>query len=527
MNASTQRPSDRLARQLVLACTLVLLALRPAIAQGSGAQGAATLPITAERVQELVDAAGRDYNVKGLAVAVVQDGGILAEAAYGEASAGKPMSTKTLTNIASCTKAFTAMAVAQCVEEGLLQWDDLVIDHLPSFRLSDPWITAHMTIRDLLCHRCGLKTFAGDLLWYGTDYDDDEVIRRMAKLPITQQFRSEFGYQNLMYLVAGKVVEQKTGLSWSEYVRQRILVPLGMNHTRTEAQRVSEAANRALPHIDGEEIPDHVFEACKPAASMYSSAHELTIWMRALMSGGIWKGKKLCTPASLLEMWKPHVNTASGGSGARTDDFKSYGLGWFVSLLAGNKVVEHDGGMPGFLSKVSMMPARRFGFVLLNNSNDGIVNEALKRALYAEYAGEDGMKILARLAGIKKRIDANNAAGVKKREDARRIGTSPSHALSSYAGSYEDEVYGQAEISVTQDGKLSLVLVPAKKRIFGKMKHWHGDTFRVDFPDKFLPFALVSFQLDSENRIASFRIDCPIADFDFGALEFRRQDDGR
>ena len=491
---------------------------------GARAQDATPTPskLTAARVQELVQAAGTEYGVTGLAVAVVQDKAILAEVAYGEAAAGKPMTVKTLTNIASCSKAFTATAVAMCVEDKLLAWDDLVIDHLPEFRMSDPWITAHMTIRDLLCHRCGLATFAGDLLWYGSSYDDDEVIRRLAKLPITQPFRGKFGYQNLMYLVAGKVIERKTGQTWSDFVQKRILTQLGMNQSRPDAQSVSTDADRALPHIDGKVVKDHVFEACKPAASIYSSAHELTIWMRALMAGGAWKGKRLISPASLIEMWRPHINTAPNGSASRTDDFASYGLGWFLTIDRGNKVVEHDGGMPGFLSKVSMIPGKRFGFVLLNNGNDGIVNEALKRALYAEYAGEDGMKILKRIAGIKQRIDANAAAAVKQRESKRREGTSPSHDLKHFAGDYEDEIYGGAKVTLN-DGELSLVLVPAKDRIYGKMKHWHDNTFRVDFPDTFLPFALVSFKLDSQSNIASFKIDCPIADFDFGALDFLRK----
>src|SRR5690606_2646550 len=159
---------------------------------------------------------------------------------------------------------------------------------------------------------------------------------------------------------------------------------------------------------------DHEFEACKPAASIYSSVHELTAWMRMLMAGGNWEGQQLLSPTSLVEMWRPHTNTANAGSGTRTNDFKSYGLGWFLSLERGEKVVEHDGGMPGFLSKVSLLPAERFGFVLLNNSNDGIVNEALKRAIYAERAGQDGMKILKRIAEIKQRIDRGAADDKQK-----------------------------------------------------------------------------------------------------------------
>lgn len=512
MNAFARRNLAALARTYFVATFALLLSIGTTTAQKA---------LTATRVQELVQAAGVEYGVKGLAVTVIQDGKVLAEVAYGEASSNKAMTPMTLTNIASCSKAFTAAAVALLVEDNKLGWDDKVTKHLPEFRLSDPWITEHMTIRDLLCHRCGLVTFAGDLLWYGTEYSDDEVIKRMAKLPIKQRFREQFGYQNLMYLVAGKIIERKTGQTWSQFITKRFLEPLQMRNSRPEAQSLPEDAEKALPHIDGEVIADHPFHACKPAASMYSSVHELSNWLRMLMANGNFEGTQVLAPASLAEMWRPHTNAARAPSGTRVDDFRSYGLGWFLSLERGEKVVEHDGGMPGFLSKVSLLPAEGFAFALLNNSNDGIVNEALKRALYAERAGNDGMAILTRIAAIKKRIDNGAKQEIAQREAKRIKDTKLSHPLESYAGNYTDDMYGDARVKLT-NGELHLTLIPAKKRIYGKMRHWHNETFRVDFPDKFLPFALVTFASDDDQNVTSFKIDCPIADFDFGALDFQR-----
>ncbi|MCK5942546.1 MAG: serine hydrolase [Planctomycetes bacterium] len=478
--------------------------------------------LTVERVRAIVASAADEFPIQGMSLAVIQDGEVLIETAVGEAADGRPMTPATLCNIASCSKAFTAAAVAMLVDAGELEWDDKVVEHLPEFRLSDPWITANMTIRDLLCHRCGLKTFAGDLLWYGTDYSDDEVIRRMARLPITQNFREQFGYQNLMYLVAGKVVERKTGQSWSAFVQQRLLTPLGMEQSRPAAQDLPADADKALPHIGGEVIADHEFVACKPAASIYSSVHELTAWMRMLLNGGKWNGKQLLSQPSVIEMWRPQTHLARTGAGPRVDDFESYGLGWFLSIDHGDKVVEHDGGMPGFLSKVSLMPAKRFAFAVLNNGNDGVLNEAIKRALYAELAGGDGVAIVQRLGEIKKRIDRRSSRERAAREARRRQGTAPSHQLDEYVGSYRDEIYGDATVSRTDDGALHVVLEPAAKRLYGTMRHWHDDTFRVDFPDRFLPFALVRFELDADSRVVAFHIDCPIADFDFGQLDFRR-----
>lgn len=480
----------------------------------------APTPLTKEQVEAVAAAANESFAPKGFALAVVQDGGVLVEVAHGERATGVPMTPTSLFNIASCSKAFTAAAIALLVQQGKLQWDDLVIDHVPEFRLSDPWITAHMTISDLLSHRCGLGTFDGDLLWYGSDYDDAEVIRRAARLPIRQRFREQYGYQNLMFLVAGTIVQRRSGQSWEEFVETSFLQPLGMAATRASAQRLPADAEKALPHIGGEAVPDHEFVACKPAAAIYSSVHDLTAWMRMLLDGGKWQGKAMLADTSLREMWRPHV-TIGGGAGAGTADFRSYGMGWFLSLERGQKVVEHDGGMPGFLSKVSLMPAEKFAFVVLNNANDGVLNEAVKRALLAARAGRDGIAEIKRLAALKQRLDERELATVKQREAARHPDTKPTLALAAYAGKYEDAIYGPALVAV-QGEKLELTLLPSKRRLHGTMQHWHHDTFRVDWPDKFLPFALVRFEIDHEGKVAGFRIDCPIADFDFAALDFRR-----
>jgi CubicO group peptidase (beta-lactamase class C family) len=480
-----------------------------------------TTPLQAEQVEAIVQRAFERFAPVGIAVAVVQDGELLTEVARGQRQEGSPLSPASLFNIASCSKAFTAASVALLVQEGKLAWDDRVVDRIAEFKMADPWITAHMTISDLLSHRCGLVTFEGDLLWYGSDYDDAEVLRRIEKLPITQRFREEFGYQNLMYLVAGMVVQRVSGQSWEEFVERHFFAPLGMIHSRASAQRLPKDAEKAIPHIDGQAIPDHEFVACKPAAAIYSSVHELTNWVRMLLANGTFEGKRMLSPASIAEMWRPHV-AMGGGSGAGTADMRGYGMGWFLSIERGNKLVEHDGGMPGFLSKVSLMPAEKFGFVTLNNSNDGILNEAIKRALLVARTGGDGIAVIDTLATRKKRFDQREAADRQKRESQRQEGTKPSLPLEKYAGHYEDPIYGPAEIEL-KDGALHVVFVPSKRRIFGTLAHWHFDTFRTDFPDKFLPFALIRFELDTTGAVVGFRVDCPIADFDFGALDFRRQ----
>ncbi len=486
-----------------------------------GAASAQTpTPLTAEQVGGFVQFAQQRFGTVGIAVAVVQDGKVLCEVAAGERADGDPVTPTTLFNIASCSKAFTAACVARLVEQGRLRWDDRVVQHVPEFRMADPWITAHMTVRDLLCHRSGLVTFAGDLLWYGSEYDDAEILRRLERLPITQNFREHYGYQNLMYMVAGLVVQRVSGKTWEDLVEAEFLAPLGMADSRAAAGRIPAGVAIATPHIGGEPIAATEFLACKPAGAMYSSVHDLSAWLRMLLAGGAWDGKTVLTDASLREMWRPHVALGQG-SGGDTRDFRSYGLGWFLSLERGRKVVEHDGGMPGFLSKVSLVPSESFGFAVLNNGNDGLVNEAVKRALFAARAGGDGKAALERLLEVKERMAERERREAEQRAARRVVGTHPSKDLAAYAGSYTDAVYGPARVEL-RDGALHVELVPSRKKLFGTLTHWHHDTFRVDFPDPFLPFALVRFELDHTAAVVGFRIDCPIVDFDFGALDFRR-----
>ncbi|MBK8097160.1 MAG: serine hydrolase [Planctomycetes bacterium] len=501
-----------------------LLSLGTAVSQ-TAATGGVAARLEASMVAALVQRAHEKFLPKGLAVAVVQDGVVLGEFVHGERRDGAPVTAITLFNIASCSKAFTAALLAQLVSEHRLAWNDPVVERLPEFRLADPWITAHMTLADLLSHRCGLKTFAGDLLWYGTSYPEAEVLARMAKLPITQRFREEFGYQNLMYMAAGMVLQRATGQSWEDLLEERLLRPLGMNDSRACAQRLPADAEIALPHIDGKPVPDHLFSAAKAAASMYSSVRELTAWIRMLLANGRWQDQALLAPPALAEMWRPHVGIGSG-SGATTDDLRGYGMGWFLYVENGKKLVEHDGGMPGFLSKVSLLPADGFGFVVLNNANDGIVNEAIKRALLVARNGGNGAAEIDRLATVAERIHARDRAAAAKREAARQPGTTPSLPLPAYAGRYRDAILGDAEVAFA-DGQLQVALLPARERMHGPLQHWHHDGFRCDFPDRFLPFALFRFELDSDGKVAGFRIDCPIADFDFGALDFRRVDERR
>src|SRR5690606_32436508 len=190
-------------------------------------------------LEEQIEQFRVDWDVPGLSVAIVQNGEIVFNRGFGELDKGKGEQPdgQSLYAIASISKAFTAASLAMLVDEGKLKWEDKVVDYLPYFELYDPWVTQHMNIEDLLTHRSGLKTFSGDLLWHASTHSMEEVVKRAKFLEPEFEFRDGFGYQNIMFIAAGLVLEKVSGKSWAEFVQERILDPLEMNRTLTSSSK--------------------------------------------------------------------------------------------------------------------------------------------------------------------------------------------------------------------------------------------------------------------------------------------------
>ena len=242
-----------------------------------------------------------DFELNGLSVLVLKDDSIVLDWYQGKAGNNKDIEEQSVYNIASCTKAFTGAAMAQLVADGLIEWDDLVIDYLPDFKLTDPYITTHLTIEDLLCHRSGLGTFYGDLLWYETDRSRKEVIERLQYLPITNRFRDQFGYQNTTYMVAAEILEKVSGKSWEVYLQDLLFTPLGMSYTRANGEELSPEQAVAYPMIDGKEVNITMMHS-HAAASLFSNTHDLALWAQMLLNQGILNGNTILNPVVVNDM---------------------------------------------------------------------------------------------------------------------------------------------------------------------------------------------------------------------------------
>src|SRR5215475_3225441 len=235
----------------------------------------------------------KEFEVPGLAVAIVKDGKVAITKGYGVRKLGEPapVDEQTLFGVASNTKAFTAAALAILVDEGKISWDDPVTKHLPGFQLYDPYVTREMTIRDLLTHRSGLGLGAGDLMFFPTtDLSPDEIVRRVRFIKPATSFRSAYAYDNLLYLVAGQIIPAVTGKGWDEYIKDQIFTPLGMTNSFTTTDGLKAASDAATPHskLSGklETLPPEFVDNVAPAGAISSCVADLAKWMNLQLAGG-------------------------------------------------------------------------------------------------------------------------------------------------------------------------------------------------------------------------------------------------
>ncbi|MFP4023296.1 MAG: serine hydrolase [Thiohalospira sp.] len=465
------------------------------------------------------------FNPAGLSVAIVQNGNIIYDKALGYKNAEKInfLEKNDIFNIASCTKAFTAAAIGKLVQEGLLSWDDKVIDYYPDFKLKDDCISKNLTIKDILTHRSGLGTFYGDLLWYHTDYSNKEILERVQHLPLTKQFRVEYGYQNNMYTLAGEIIEKVTGQSWENFIKQNFLIPLEMNSTRTSNDDFDGTESMAFPHFNDSLFSPYYFAGGKPAASIWSNPRDLSNWLTMFLNDGKWKNTQILSPEMIKELTSPEtILPVSDERKSFGIHFMTYALGWVAYDYSGYKILEHGGSMPGYSSKVAFIPEKNTGIIILNNGFNFFCNNALLFS-YLDIILEKEINNWPDYY-LQQQRDFNDAA---KKQNAERIAqrevnTKPSFELKEYTGIYEDIMYGKAEVTM-DNNELSITFLPSSKFLHSKMEHWHNNSFKVNFNDVYLPFGIINFDVDTlSNQVNGFKIDLPNNDFHFHNLDFKK-----
>ncbi|OOG61157.1 serine hydrolase [Rhodanobacter sp. B05] len=483
------------------------------------------------------------FKVPGIAVAIVKDGKVVMEQGFGVRELGKPdrVDAHTLFAIASNTKAFTAAALQQLAEAGKLKMDDRVIDHLPWFRMSDPYVTHEMRIRDLLAHRSGLSLGAGDLLyWPPTSYTTKEVVERLAKVPLKNGFRSHYAYDNILFAVATLVIEQASGQRYADYVREHLFKPVGMDESLIDMTYLKPGMDVATGHApydfkDVEPVPPMAWLNDPGAGGIYASVHDLAKWMNVQLAGGALptkdadgKPQRVFSAKSHHEMWSMltpiPIKPASIPELAQlTPDFYGYGEGWFLSDYMGQKLAWHTGGWPGFVSRVTMVPKLHLGVVVLTNQQSGAAfNAVTYRVLDAYLNPSHKTDWVAVYQKAVQQAEAKADDSVAKHEQARDPRSKPSLPLADYAGTYRDPWYGDVVIT-SEHGKLRLRFSKTKQLI-GTLTPWQHDSFTVRWDDRSLDAdAFVDFALDMDGHIREMRMQpiSPLTDFSFDFQDLR------
>jgi CubicO group peptidase (beta-lactamase class C family) len=471
----------------------------------------------------------KTFEVPGIAVSIVKDGKVVVSKGYGARKLGEPtpVDENTLFGIGSNTKAFTTAALASLVDEGKISWDDKVFERLKGFEMYDPYVSHEMTIRDLLCHRSGMGLGEGDLLfWPHTTYTRDDIIYKLRFMKPASSFRSHYAYDNLLYIAAGQIIPAVTGKSWEDYIREKILQPLGMK-TSTLSNIVFKAGDDyASPHskVDGKLQPiDFVaLDNAAPAGAINSSVAEMAKWVQLQLDHGKFPGRedRLFSERQSREMWSAQTLTPIGGGGdsplaALRPKFSAYALGWGLRDYKGRKLVGHSGGVAGFVTRVLLVPEENLGIVILTNGEEGGAFESILYHVLDSYFGVPPTDWVAAFKAADEAGQKQAKELMSQGEKGRATNSKPSLPLEKYAGVYSDAWYGPATIK-QQGGGLVFTLDHTPNAV-ADLQHWQFDTFKAHWRDRTIEDAFVTFALDPDGTINHFTMAAvsPLADFSF------------
>lgn len=465
-------------------------------------------PTSAEKAIAAFDAyvtqGKSDFGIPGMAVAVIRDNKVIFLKAYGQRRMDKPdpIDLHTQFSIGSTTKAMTAVCMGMLVDEGKVKWDDRVIQHLPDLQLFDSYATRTLRIRDLFTHNSGVGN--ADFLWSNMTIAPDEIVRKMAQVEPSYPLRGGFIYQNIFYLIAGQLIGRVTGSPWQDFIRTRIFKPLQMEHT-VPFLRDGDRGNEAHPHhpVNGkiEVIPHSSADNVGPAGSVRSCITDMAEWTRCMLDSSKYLGGRLLKPGTWAEMFKPQVIVPSvqfyPTQQLTQPSWMTYGLGWFQQDYKGRKLNYHTGSLPGEIALHAQLPSEKLGYYFLGNLDHAELRHALMYKAFDHFAlgGTRDWNFEVRLLYS----DLNQRQ--QKAEDmmlaAKINGTSTSHKLEEFIGTYSHPLHGKLTITM-ENGSLKADL---NNTINARLEHFHYDTFLAYYSEAWMGKGIITFSANEVGRI--------------------------
>lgn len=494
--------------------------------RGADAQSATKIDLKA--LDKYYAAMVKDWDLPSASIGIVKNGELIFTGNYGVLEEGKKQqpNEQTLYAIASNSKAFTSAIIGMLVQEGTLSWDDKVKKHLPYFAMYDPWVSDHITIRDILCHRSGLGTFSGDNIWYKSTATSKEIIEHIKHVPQAFEFRAGFGYSNLMYITAGELIETVTGKTWGDNVKERILDPLAMKRTISSITDLDKKGNYASPHArkEGENIviPWANWDNVAATGGLISSVEDVSKWMIFNLNNGIQGKDTLLSRNTRNTVWMPHNNFPVNHADKNFDKhFSSYGLGWSLSDYHGRMKVGHTGGYDGMITAITLIPDEQLGIVVLTNGVKSPIGAATNYALDLFLGLETKDWSTMYLNRTNSRAEGDTR--IADRKAKRVLNTTASVSREKMVGDYSSDIYGTISI-VEKDDELKLVFEHSPL-LSASLTHWHYDVWEIqwDHPQAWFSFGTIKIKTDNNLKVTGFDFDVPNDDFFFEELKPRKK----
>jgi CubicO group peptidase (beta-lactamase class C family) len=454
----------------------------------------------------------KDWQIPGLVTVVVKDGEVVFQKAYGIKDIDKkdPVDENTLFSMASTTKAIIALSLGMLVDQGKLNWDDKVRDHLPYFKLSDPYITEDARVQDLLTHNLGVVN--SDLLWLIDSVSTTETLKRFRHAQMSYPLRGGFTYQNIMYAVAGEVIEAASEMSWATFVEENIFKKLEMNRSQARSIGIFKAGNYVTPHnLDSDDKivkVRHTFSDQIGAAGMlWSCAADMSNYLKFLVNGGVYNGDTLVKPETFKYLFKPHAFVGSGEfyptQKLTNPNWTTYGLGWFQHDYKGNKLDFHTGSLAGLVAIAGVMHDKKVAVYVFANMDHAELRHAILYKAMDLYAyNDDSRNWHKETFALYSSIKDENKTKIKGREESRLKETMASLPLKNYEGTYSHNMLGIVNVKL-EENKLILNFNDYASFIG---EHWHFDTFITEKNPRYLSSILFSFNKNQSGKIVELEI---------------------
>jgi CubicO group peptidase (beta-lactamase class C family) len=478
-----------------------------------------------DSLDSYVERALAEWQIPGVAILVVKDGQVIVQKGYGFLESGKPeqVDENTLFMIASNTKAFTGTAMAILEQEGKCSLDDRVQKYLPGFKMKDPWVAEHITLTDVMSHRIGMETFQGDFMYWESDLSSDEVIEKFGMLTPMYDFRAKWGYCNAGFLIAGKCLEQITGMTWEQFIRDRIVNPLDMKRTLVMTAEIANAENLAAAHtlVNGklQVIPHCQVDNIAPAASISSSVSDMSHWVIAQLDSGRYNGRQVIPWQAIRKAQYPRSIIRRAWHPFNKTHYSLYGMGWDLQDYEGREIVSHTGGVDGFVTSVTLLPEEKLGVVVFTNTDMNGLYQALKWEIIDAYLGlpyrNYSQTYLQRyMPAFKKEMEM-----VTSWQDSAKMNLPTPVKLLKFAGKYNHEVYGSANLE--SKGNYLLLTLEHHPDLTARLEYIGNNRFLCTYSSPLWGIKVFPFVIE-DGKVKSFTLS--VADFlEFTTYEFVKE----